>query len=103
MNDNEVMCPHCGEVSNIGGLIGPKTNDCPRCGKPVLTRSMHHNKPMAANGLISYRYRGRYGWIMIGASTDTDALCQAQLSTDDTVTPDRLERWNGQRYMGVLS
>ena len=61
---------------------------------------MHHDKPMAADGLISYRYKGRYGWIMIGASTDTDALCQAQLSTDDTVTPDRLERWNGQRYMG---
>ena len=64
---------------------------------------MHHNKPMAADGLISYRYRGRYGWIMIGASTDTDALCQAQLSTDDAVTPDRLERRNGQHYVGVLS
>lgn len=67
---------------------------------------MHHNKPMAADGLISYRYKGRYGWIMIGASTDTDALCQAQLSTSDPaskVTNDRLERWNGQHYVGVLS
>lgn len=65
--------------------------------------TMHHNKPMAADGLISYRYRGRYGWIMIGASTDTEALSEAQRSTDDTVTPDRLERWDGQRYIGVLS
>ena len=67
---------------------------------------MHHDKPMASNGLISYRYRGRYGWIMIGASTDTDALAQAQLSTSDPaskVTNDRLERWNGQHYIGVLS
>ena len=64
---------------------------------------MHHDKPMAADGLISYRYKGRYGWIMIGASTDTDALSQAQLSASDLVTPDRLERWNGHRYTGVLS
>lgn len=35
MFDN-VTCPHCGEVSHIGGLIGPHTNDCPKCGKTVL-------------------------------------------------------------------
>lgn len=64
---------------------------------------MHHDKPMAANGLISYRYKGRYSWIMIGASTDTDALSQAQLSTSDKVTSGRLERWNGQHYVGVVS
>ena len=63
---------------------------------------MHHDKPMAANGLISYRYRGRYGWIMIGANTDTEALSQAQLSTTDKVTPYHLERWNGYHYQGVL-
>jgi hypothetical protein len=62
-----------------------------------------HNHPMAANGLITYRYRGRYGFIYIGASTDTEALSEAQRSTDDTVTPDRLERFNGQHFVGVLS
>jgi hypothetical protein len=62
-----------------------------------------HNHPMAANGLITYRYRGRYGFIYIGASTDTEALIEAQRSTDDTVTPDRLERFNGQHFVGVLS
>lgn len=64
---------------------------------------MHHDKPMASDGLISYRYRGRYGFIYIGASTDTGALLEAQRSTDDKVTPDRLERYNGQRFVEVLS
>ena len=36
LTDDEVKCPHCGEVSHIGGLIGPNTNDCPKCGKPVI-------------------------------------------------------------------
>jgi hypothetical protein len=61
------------------------------------------NTPMASNGLITYRYRGRYGFIYIGAFTDTEALSEAQRSTDDTVAPDRLERYNGQRFVGVLS
>lgn len=61
------------------------------------------NHPMASNGLITYRYHGRYGFIYIGASTDTEALSEAQRSTDDKVTPDRLERYNGQHFVGVLS
>jgi hypothetical protein len=52
---------------------------------------------------MTYRYRGRYGFIYIGASTDTEALLEAQRSTDDKVTPDRLERFNGQHFVGVLS
>lgn len=35
-DDDHVTCPHCQEVTHIGGLIGEHTNDCPRCGKPVL-------------------------------------------------------------------
>ena len=61
------------------------------------------NHPMASHGLITYRYRGRYGFIYIGASTDTEALSEAQRSTDDKVTPDRLERYNGHHFVGVLS
>jgi DNA-directed RNA polymerase subunit RPC12/RpoP len=38
--DDYVKCPHCGEVSHIGGLIGEHTNDCPRCGKQILGASM---------------------------------------------------------------
>lgn len=36
IDDDHVKCPHCGAVSHIGGLIGPTTDDCPRCGKTAL-------------------------------------------------------------------
>jgi hypothetical protein len=55
------------------------------------------NRPCSAHGLKSYRYRGRYGWIMIGARDDDDALREASRSTVD-VTKDRLQRWNGVKY-----
>lgn len=61
------------------------------------------NQPMASNGLITYRYWGRYGFIYIGASTDTEALSEAQRSTDDKITPERLERFNGYHFVGVLA
>ena len=56
------------------------------------------DKPMASKGLISYRYRGRYGWIMIGAKDDNDALREAQRSTSDKVTMDNLQIWKGVKY-----
>ena len=59
-----------------------------------------HERPCASAGLISYRYRGRYGFIMIGAWDDADALREAGRSTDD-VSPDSLERWDGSRYAPV--
>lgn len=36
MHEDEITCPHCREISHIGGLIGPQTNDCPKCGKQAL-------------------------------------------------------------------
>ena len=41
---------------------------------------MNSNKPMAAKGLTSYRYPGRYGWIMIGAKDHQDAVNEANRS-----------------------
>jgi hypothetical protein len=35
------------------------------------------NLPLAAKGLKSYRYKGRYGYIMIGAKDDNDAIREA--------------------------
>ena len=35
------------------------------------------DRPLAAPGLISYRCRNRFGWTMIGARDDTDALKEA--------------------------
>jgi hypothetical protein len=59
------------------------------------------DKPMAMQGLISYRYRGRYGWIMIGARDDIDALKQAQRSTSDKVIIDNLQVWKGSQYAKI--
>jgi hypothetical protein len=57
-----------------------------------------HNRPCAAPGLISYRARSRYGWIMIGATDDDDAMREARRSTD---APTNLQRWNGREYESV--
>lgn len=35
------------------------------------------NQPHAAPGLISYRYRGPHGWVLIGATGKADALREA--------------------------
>ena len=59
-----------------------------------------HNKPCAAANLNSYRYRGQYGWIMIGAHDVLDALREAARSTDH-VTINRLEAWTGDKYEPV--
>jgi hypothetical protein len=61
------------------------------------------NKPMAAQGLTSYRYTGRYGFIMIGAKDDNDALSEAKRSTRSAVTLQNLEVWNGKKYEPVLN
>ena len=60
-----------------------------------------HNKPCAAQGLTSYRYRGTYGYIMIGASNYSDAKRQAELSTTGPINPLRMEVWVGSKYQPV--
>ena len=60
-------------------------------------------RPLAAKGLTSYRYAGRYGPIMIGAKDNADAIREAGRSTDDAIDPARLEVWDGQRYVPVDS
>lgn len=49
----------------------------------------------------SYRYRGRYGWIMIGAMDDDEALREAQRSTDEPVTKENLQKWSDYAYFPV--
>ena len=56
------------------------------------------NRPLAAPPWDSYRYRGRYGFIMIGARDTAEALNEARRSTDAPVTLDNLEKWTGARY-----
>jgi hypothetical protein len=59
------------------------------------------DRPMAAQGLTSYRYKGTYGWIMIGAHDHADALKQAGRSTDAALTMDNLQVWTGTAYAPV--
>lgn len=61
-----------------------------------------HDKPMAAIGLTSYRYKGRYGYIMIGARNTADALNEAKRSTENVV-PWVLEIWNGSEYVACTT
>lgn len=59
------------------------------------------DKPMAAEGLISYRYQSQYGWCMIGATDDDDALVQASRSCGLPVVFAKLQIWNGSKYVPV--
>ena len=48
-------------------------------------------RPSAAHGWTSYRYAGRYGTIMIGATSTQDALNEADRSlTQGAATVERL-------------
>lgn len=61
---------------------------------------MLHDKPMATKGLLSYRCKGRYGFIMIGAKDDQDAFNEAKRSSD-SVKRENLEKWDGEKYVKV--
>lgn len=64
---------------------------------------MTHHKPLAAPGLVSYRYyNGAYGWVMIGARDNADALREAGRSIDGEPDASRLQRWDGARYMPAI-
>jgi hypothetical protein len=59
---------------------------------------MIEDKPCAAPGFTSYRAKGRYGWIMIGARDDAHAMREARRSTPE---PTDLQVWDGARYVPV--
>lgn len=60
-----------------------------------------YNRPLAAEGLDSYRYLGRFGYIMIGANSVEDALREAARSTSHPILRDNLEKWDGEKYAPV--
>jgi hypothetical protein len=61
------------------------------------------NKPLAAPGLTSYRYRSAYGWTMIGAVDHGDALREAGRSLGSAATIGKLEIWDADagRYVAA--
>lgn len=70
----------------------------PSTAQEIIARQIEA-RPLAAPGLKSYRYRGRYGWIMIGARDRADALREAARSTDAPIDAGALEVWDGARYV----
>ena len=64
----------------------------------MLNRPVH-DRPLAVAGLTSYRYPGRYGWIMIGAGSPKGALDEAWRSlyrqTED-LDMEKLQVWSDQ-------
>ena len=63
------------------------------------------NLPLAVAPYLSYRYKGQYGWIMIGALDDTDAMREVRRSVGERVliSNEFLEKWNGTKYMPTSS
>lgn len=62
-----------------------------------------HERPCAISGLISYRLKGPYGYILIGAVDHADAMREAERSTSDPCRP-ALEIWDtaAGRYVPAL-
>lgn len=70
-------------------------------GRPDLVALCGDDRPLAVEGLTSYRYKGRYGFVMIGASDKADALQSAARSVSGEIDPEKLEIWsaNALRYV----
>ena len=64
----------------------------------------HVTRPCAAAGLTSFRYKGRYGFIMIGATNTEDALREARRSMTGPATVNNLDIWDAEtaRYLPVV-
>ena len=56
------------------------------------------SRPLAAEGYESYRCKGGYGWIMIGANSDDEALSEARRSIANPTLAD-IDRWDGAAYV----
>ncbi len=62
-----------------------------------------YERPCTTPGFQSYRYRGRYGWVMIGVRDIKDALSEAARSVSDPIEPSRLQRHvEGRGYVGIV-
>lgn len=64
---------------------------------------MLQNMPLASEGFNSYRYKGVFGYIMIGANSTEDALSQAKLSfgSKSEACVDKLEIWDESKNVYV--
>ena len=65
------------------------------------------DRPCADHGWTSFRYKSRWGFIMIGAKDTEDALREARRSITDPatiVTVNNLDIWDAEaaRYLPVV-
>ena len=60
------------------------------------------DRPLAQAGLTSYRYKRRFGWVMIGARDPIDALKEAERSIEGPADISNLEVWDGASYVTVM-
>lgn len=58
------------------------------------------DRPLACAPFTSYRCRGRYGWIMIGAMDTAGAFKEALRSSAEAERAS-LEVWDGRAYVPV--
>lgn len=56
------------------------------------------SRPLAAAGLTSYRCKTHFGWVMIGATNDDDAMSEAKRSSF-TASRENLQVWDGFHYV----
>lgn len=70
-------------------------------GRPDYVALSGCDRPMAAAGLTSYRYKGRHGFVMIGAHDTAGALQSAARSITGEPDPANLEIWSADalRYV----
>lgn len=66
----------------------------------TIDGTMFYDKPCAVEPYISYRCKGRFGWIMIGATNHADALSEARRSSQEAIV-ETLEVWNGTEYVSA--
>lgn len=60
-----------------------------------------HERPLAIKGLTSYRYRGVWGWVMIGARDVRQALSEASRTDPRYTDMSKLQVWDGQKYVAA--
>jgi len=89
---------------NKGGRANPSPEvegNRPKGGRMAKANGGMTDRPMAAEGLTSYRAKGPYGHIMIGAKDHADALREANRSSSKPLTHADLEMWNGKGYAPI--
>lgn len=64
-----------------------------------IARPRYHDKPCAASGLISYRYKTQFECVMIGANNHEDAFREAGRSVEGWIKRDYLSVWDGKKYV----